>query len=83
MWFVKMQLSIRKVVIFSLWASLIVWMFVAIQKKQQERTYFATSSNTNAFYWPVITVCPMSGTADHKTFDNVMSEIKASKDIFK
>ena len=78
-----MKLSLRKIVILFLWVTLTVWMFVAIQKKQQERTYFATSSSLNAFYWPVITVCPMSGILDHKTFEEIMNEIRLSKDAYK
>ena len=48
----------------------------------KKHTTFATSTDENAFQWPLFTICPFSGK-QVQSFVDIMDGIKAAKDNFK
>ena len=79
----RTKLKLRYVLILALWIILCIYMKSSLRRLDAERTYFATSLD-DSFGWPLFTVCPFFGQRNIlESFEDIMEEIKRSKDNFK
>ena len=79
-----MGLSIRAVVIFSVWIFLAYWIYDGLRRVSKVETNFNNEEVKDSFSWPMVSICPMYFFGDKNasnTFEEAMLEIEKAKGL--
>ena len=77
-----MKSWLRRLVIFAIWIALIFWVTKAFYRAARNDTSFSTSTDPNAFIWPVVNICPLyfgKRINPSKSFEDAVAEINRTK----
>ena len=55
-----MKCSPRTLILVTFWVFWLVWIYLAIEKYQNEDTSFNHYDKSNGFQWPVVNICDLS-----------------------